>query len=151
MTLQTSLTEYYLNQAQTGQGMGYYSGIHGQRGHGLGTFLGGLFRTVLPFLGRTLKSGARSVGSEALRAGTGILSDIVSGQNPQEAAKRRIGLAGRNLYEQAASKIQSKMRGNGIKRGHALQSVQSGRITRKTNNAPRRSKAKLPFRRDVFN
>ena len=43
-----------------------------QRGHGIGSFLGGLFRKILPFLNK----GARAVEKEALRAGINMIEDV---------------------------------------------------------------------------
>ncbi|XP_063972043.1 uncharacterized protein F54H12.2-like [Diachasmimorpha longicaudata] len=64
---------YYANQAG-GRTVDRYSdfgrvfvGSPYQRGHGIGAFLGGLFRRILPYLG----SAARAVGKEALNAGHG--------------------------------------------------------------------------------
>ena len=60
-------------------GGGVYSGIGRvyvgapyQRGSGIGSFLGGVFRYVLPFL----KRGATAVSKEALLAGMNIMSDV---------------------------------------------------------------------------
>lgn len=109
MAHQTHYTEYYVNQAQTGAGMTYYSGLPSQKGYGIGSFLGGLFRSVLPFL----KQGAQAVGREALRAGSHILADAATGEQPlQQSLKRHAEEAGRNLATRAAAKL----RGGGIKR-----------------------------------
>ena len=52
-----------------------YVGTRYQRGHGgIGSFLSGLFHTVLPLLQR----GAKAVGQEALRAGISVVSDVTS-------------------------------------------------------------------------
>ena len=60
-------------------GGGVYSGIGRvyvgapyQKGSGIGSFLGGVFRYVLPFL----KRGAAAVGKEALSTGMNIVSDV---------------------------------------------------------------------------
>ena len=50
-----------------------YIGLSYQRGHGIGSFLGGLFRRVLPLLSR----GAKAVGKETLRAGVNMAGDIM--------------------------------------------------------------------------
>ncbi|XP_063994371.1 uncharacterized protein F54H12.2-like [Diachasmimorpha longicaudata] len=61
---------YYANQAGGGTVDRYsdfgrvFVGSPYQRGHGIGAFLGGLFRRILPYLG----SAARAVGKEALNA-----------------------------------------------------------------------------------
>jgi hypothetical protein len=81
------LVQYYLRQAGRGSGRDpngigpiYTSPLYLQRGHGIGSFLGGLFRSVRPLL----RSGAKNLGNatvkalgrEALRTGSRILSDI---------------------------------------------------------------------------
>lgn len=102
---------YYSNQAGSGIGI-VYKGIPYQRGHGIGSFLGGLFRSVLPLL----KSGAKAVGKEALHAGVGVLSDIVKAQPMEDSIRTRFKDASANLKRRADSKIDSlMMRGSGYK------------------------------------
>src|SRR5215468_9002661 len=74
----------YYRQQQLGHGVSsVYRGAAYQRGHGIGSFLGGLFRTISPLL----KSGASTVGKEALRTGVGFLGDIAAGTvHPKDAA-----------------------------------------------------------------
>ncbi len=122
---------YYLNQS--GSGLPIFVGYSGQRGHGLGSMLGGLVRKAMPLLQRGLKS----FGKQALKTGMEIVSDVVDGQSPKMAARRRIG--------------------QGIKRG-----VKRGikHIAREANIRPqigrgrrrkvRRTKAKKPRLNDIF-
>lgn len=94
-------TEYYLNQAGSGFSNIYAAPVY-QKGYGIGSFLGGLFRTVYPIL----KKSASAVGSELLKSGSNIISDIVSSQDPRTAIKNRgketinnlSRLAGDNLF-----------------------------------------------------
>lgn len=127
------ITQYYVAQAQTGAGMPYFAGASTQRGYGLGSFLGGLFRSVvLPSLSR----GARTVGQEALRAGSHILADVASGAQPfKSSLKRHATEAGENLV----SRISSDMRGNGIKRAKPTRRVHSGRVVRRQRISPKYS------------
>jgi hypothetical protein len=61
---------YYLDQAkQTGHGLNGYQGIAYQRGNGLGSFFGRLFRSILPVAKRIGKSALKTVGREALDMG----------------------------------------------------------------------------------
>ena len=131
----SAITQYYVNQAQTGSGLPFFAGSSSQRGYGLGSFLGGLFRSVvMPFLSR----GAKVVGSEALRAGSHILSDVASGARPfKSSLKRHASEAGENLF----SRMTGSMEGNGIKRAKLVRRVQSGRVSR-----PKRTTKK----RDIF-
>ncbi|KAK3920626.1 Adenylosuccinate synthetase 2, chloroplastic [Frankliniella fusca] len=107
MTRQDHITEFYLHQAGGGQ---YYEGSSYQKGHGIGSWLGGLFRTVLPLL----KSGATAVGREAARAGAHVLADVVSGDTFADSAKRHAGEAVQNLKRKAASAMNGS--GRAIKR-----------------------------------
>ena len=75
---------YYTNQS--GNGLPVFSGSRGQRGHGLGSILGGLFRSALPML----KRGLAAFGKHALKTGLDIANDVVSGDQFKESAKRRI-------------------------------------------------------------
>ncbi len=121
--------EYFIRQAQTGQGMAYYAGSHGQRGHGLGSVLGGLFRSVFPFFGSNI---VKTLGREAFRAGSGILTDIASGNmDPMESMKRRGVETGHRLLDH----LSGKMEGNGIKRVARRSGPHSGRVVRRAHNS----------------
>lgn len=101
---------YYSNQAGTGIGV-VYKGVLHQQGHGIGSFLGGLFRSVLPLI----SSGAKAIGKEALNAGVGILSDIVSAKPLEESVTSRFHEATSNLKRKADNKINRVMKGSGYK------------------------------------
>lgn len=115
--------EYYDTyfDAQTGGGIGrsgyggishVYIGSPNQRGHGIGSFLGGLFRRIIPLL----KQGARTVGKEALRSGVNVANDILDkGMQPREAFKTRLRESGVNLKRKAEEKINNLMHGSGYK------------------------------------
>ena len=66
-----------------------------QRGHGFGSLLGGLLRTVAPLI----KRGALALGNRALKTGTQIAGDVLAGENIRTAAKRRTKTAGRDLLQ----------------------------------------------------
>lgn len=91
---------YYSHQAGSGIGV-IYKGAPYQRGHGIGSFLGGLFRSVLPLL----SSGAQVIGKEALNAGVGLLSDMVSARPMEDSIKTRLKEASSNLERKAHNKI----------------------------------------------
>ena len=70
-----SLAEYYIRQGGRIDdyiGPVYVGSPFVQRGHGIGSFLAGLFRMVKPVAIR----GARALGREALHTGSQILTDI---------------------------------------------------------------------------
>ena len=107
------LLQYYLHQA----GRGSHGGIGPiysvppflQRGHGLGSFLSGLFRLVRP----VLWSGVKAVGRETLRTGGSILFDLAYNTAKDIIAK--------HVSDSAQTLIQ-KLRGKGRKRPAAPKS-----------------------------
>ena len=59
-----------------------FYGARTQRGNGLGSILGGLFRRALPFL----SSGAKILGQQAMN----VASDMINGKSFQDSAKSRL-------------------------------------------------------------
>lgn len=99
--------DYYVGQA--GNGLSYYQGTSLQKGYGIGGFFARLFRSAMPFLSR----GAKTVGKEALRTGTLIANDLLSGQDLSSSAKSRTKDAGKALARKAL-KTADEMIGHGI-------------------------------------
>ena len=93
-------TKYYCDQAglapgrsfpferhyktQIGGG-GFYSGVKYQQGYGLGGLFSKLGRFVIPLL----KPVAKSIGKQVVRSGTQLADDILNGQNPKQAFKKK--------------------------------------------------------------
>lgn len=113
------LTQFYLNQAGSGNGGGesheyigpvYRAGFtRGQRGRGiLGSFLRGVWSFVSPLF----RSGAQALGKEALNTGASILTDA--------AASRGAVADLRNITQQRLTegrdRLVSKMKGQGMGR-----------------------------------
>jgi len=72
-------THYYVNQSGGGEiGPVYRASFRMQRGNGIGSFFGGLFRFVKPLM----YSGAKAVGKEALKTGSSI-TDILNKEPEQ--------------------------------------------------------------------
>lgn len=133
---------YYSHQAGSGVGI-VYKGVAHQRGHGIGSFLGGLFRSVLPLL----SSGFRTVGKETLNAGVGLLSDMMNSQPLEDSLKSRFKDASANLKRKADEKIDSLMSGSGYKR---IRKTRDPVIVRKALQG-RRSKKTLQTKfEDIF-
>lgn len=99
-------TEYYLNQAGSGFSNVYAGPVY-QKGYGIGSFLGGLFRSVYPIL----KRGASAVGTELFKSGKNIISDIVNSQDPQQVIKKR----GKETLSNLSKIVGDKMFGEGYK------------------------------------
>lgn len=106
---------YYLKQS--GSGVPVFVGSRGQRGHGIGSVLGGLFRSAVPML----KRGLANFGRQALRTGLDIANDVVEGGNFRESAKRHAvsGLkdfARNTIKDISESEVLSNQSGSGRKR-----------------------------------
>lgn len=133
--------EHY--QIQIGYGRGIervYVGSPYQRGRGIGSFLGGLFRTILPLI----KRGARAVGKEAVRAGTNVVSDIIDDGVPfRESLRSRLGESGKNLKRKAEEKIEKMMmKGSGYKTAKRPKKAHSRKRPASRNISKNRKKVK---------
>ena len=128
MAAQSQISQYYLAQAGGGFGQ-YYAGSSHQKGYGIGSWLGGLFRTVLPIL----RSGAVAVGREAARAGSHVLADVAVGDNFKESLNKHAGEAVGNLKRRAASAAQQGY--GAIKRRKPTRKAQSTPQPRRRKNS----------------
>lgn len=139
--------EYYDgDELQIGLGRRGYAGIShvyigtpNQRGHGIGSFLGGIFRRVLPLL----RKGASAVGKEALRAGANIAGDMMKkDMSLKDAFRTRVRESGGNLKRKAEEKIETLMRGSGYKTRKIarIRHSSSGRVARRVS--PKKKKIK---------
>ena len=117
---------YYMTQS--GNGLPVFQGSRGQRGHGLGSMLSGLFRSALPMI----KSGLASLGKHALRTGLEIASDVADGSSFKDSAKARV-LPGIKRFAQ--SEIFSKQSGSG---------------KRRRKKVPKKSRKVKRIKRDIF-
>lgn len=107
------MDSYYITQYGGGNGIGrIYVGAPDQRGSGIGSFLGGVFRYVLPLLKRS----AKAVGKEALNATANIMTDVGERKTSfKEAFKTRMRESGDNLKRKADENLTRFMRGEGYK------------------------------------
>src|SRR3989442_15861262 len=80
-------TDYYVNQA--GGSLPVFQGPRGQRGHGFGSVLSGLFRSAVPVLKRIRK--------QALTTGGYIANDMLGGREFYESPRPR-GREGINFF-----------------------------------------------------
>lgn len=135
---------YYHSQFGSGRGVPtVFVGSSRQRGHGLGSWFSGLFRSALPLLAK----GARAVGKEALRAGVNILDDVAENNvGVKEAFHNRVSESGLNLKRKATDKINKMMEGSGYKRRASKRSLQlpfmPGALRSVSTSKPRRKKRK---------
>jgi len=76
----------YFSRQSKGE-MPVFSGARIQRGHGLGSTLGGFFRRlVLPFF----KNNAKNVLTNAVKTSMEVADDVLGGRSLKESAKRRV-------------------------------------------------------------
>ncbi len=76
--------DYYMQQS--GSGLPVFQGSRGQRGHGIGSVLSGLFRSAVPML----KRGLATFGKHALKTGLDIIGDVTEGKSFKDSARERI-------------------------------------------------------------
>jgi len=77
--------DYY--SRQVGGQMPVFIGSRHQRGHGLGSVLGGLFRRfVIPFF----RTHGKTLASDALKTGVNVAEDVLGGRTFKESVKKRV-------------------------------------------------------------
>jgi len=123
--------DYYADQSGGG-GVPYYAGAAGQRGHGLGSMLSGLFRSAMPMI----KRGLAFFGRHALKTGMEVANDVVEGQSFGAAARRRVPEGINRLVSSAGFNTQSGSGGRRRKR-RARSTGSEARVKRR-----KRSKSK---------
>jgi len=126
---------YYAIQAGNGIDT-WYRGAPVQRGHGIGSFLGGLFRAALPML----RKGAVAVGKEALSAGANVLDDVAFGVPFKTALDMRMNDATNNLKRKATDKITGLLKGGGYKPKRKKKTTQSKKVSLRRKSSKSRSK-----------
>lgn len=98
--------EYFLSQAvQTGHGMNGFQGFQYQRGHGLGSFFGRLFRSILPIARNIGKSALKTIGKEALSMGASVAGDLVRGREAKDSLAEHGRNAAANVLDKASSAL----------------------------------------------
>lgn len=98
-------TSYYVNQAG-GNFNNFYSGPIYQRGNGIGSFLSGLFRVVMPLV----KKGVLAAGDETLKSSFKIAKDIVTHGDIHKSVQER----GREAIMNMGSRTANHMFGSGM-------------------------------------
>lgn len=129
-----ALTKYYMTQVGSGQSSFYSGPIYQrggsfQRGSGIGSFLGGLFRRILPIL----RKGTIAVGKEVINSGSNFINDVR--QNVKDRSREAVT----NLAKKA-------MYGEGYKRRISSRKRQSSKaiqpVNKKRKTVPKTVKKK---------
>jgi hypothetical protein len=129
-----SLADFYIHQGGGGGserqdelfGPVYVGSPYVQRGHGIFSFLAGIFRALKPLAIR----GAKALGREALSTGAQILTDIRNKQ-PEMTVKDIVA----DRLTNSAQRLVTKLKGGSRKR------------KRETPNTPRNKKKASPKKR----
>ena len=124
-------TNYYVNQAGNGA-LPVFQGMRGQRGHGFGSVLSGLFRSAMPMLKR--------IGKQALTTGAYIASDMLGGKSFSDSAKSRVREGIKSFLPPEDDIEQTG--------GCRTRSVNGGKLKR---GISKQRKPKKRQRRDIFN
>jgi hypothetical protein len=97
------LKNHFLSQArQSGFGSGFV-GLPYQRGNGLGSIFGTIFKAVAPLA----KSALRTVGKSVLKTGLSVAGDALSGRNVVESMEDHGRSAAANLVRKASKRLTS--------------------------------------------
>lgn len=129
----------YYNEQVGGGVKSVYTGAPYQRGSGIGSFFGSIFRRIAPYLVR----GAKAVGKEAVRTGLNVIDDVAyNGANFKEALSDRLKESGKNLKRKAESKLDEMMSGSGYIGLVAKRKRQSKKSRAPVRNARRKTKTK---------
>jgi len=145
------LTRYYIYQAGGGGGSGggvgpiYSVPPFVQRGHGLGSLLGGLFRSIRLLFFSGLGTACKALGRKALRTGGKILTDIAD--NPQTGIKEIIS----KHVQSTLQNLGTKMTGRGQKRKRQSTSrvARKSKKPKRTTKRTRKKKKKSTNKRSV--
>ena len=122
-----------------------------QKGYGIGSIIGGLFKSVLPVLKSTalpmLKSGAKRLGKTALKTGFNILSEGLDGKNVKQSAIRNLTQAGSDLINNTlTNSTNQRKRKRAPTKSKKNKSKRTSYTTIRQNNSV---KGRAP--RDIFN
>lgn len=106
-----SYEDYYRQQAGNGISPLWFKESPHQRGHGIGSFLGGLFQTALPLL----KKSGIAIGKELLSSGVNVLNDVGDGSTFKGSVNTRLGESA-NLKRKATDRVVGFLQGKGVKK-----------------------------------
>lgn len=131
-------TDHYLNQA--GGGTSAYDSSYvvssGQRGQGIGSYLGGLMRRALPLI----KKGSKTVGREAVRFGVRAAKDHMIDKVPLDDAIASSARESRAHLKRKALKKIATMIGGGYKARRKRKTSQSSRTSRRLTSVKKRKR-----------
>jgi hypothetical protein len=141
MATENEIVQYYINQAGSGIGT-IYSGPLYQKGYGIGSFLGGLFRACIPFL----KNRSAAVGKQLLKSGIEVIGDLQENDSLRNSLRKRKADIFNRVTDAAIS-------GNGYLKRQKLNSNQSAKKIRSIKTPKKKAenkKKKKKTIKDIF-
>ena len=90
--------------------MPVFAGVRIQRGHGLGSILGGFFRRLVLLF---VKNNAKNVLTNAVKTGMEVADDVLERRSLKACAKRRVPAGIKRTLDLRGLKFQS---GTGVRR-----------------------------------
>lgn len=147
---------------QAGHGLPVFIGARSQRGRGLGSFLSGIGRMILPIF----KTGGKALLREGALTGLQVARDALDGRNVKDSFKEHARDAGKRLLHGAVDHLAGNQSGSGlrappgeparkrIKRYASASRSQSKKRRRPVNkktNKRRKRKNKNRLVSDIFN
>lgn len=106
---QKAYDAYFCQQA--GHGLPVFIGSRSQRGHGLGSFLSGIGRMILPIF----KTGGKALLREGALTGLQVARDALDGRNVGESFKEHARDAGKRLLHGAVDHLAGNQSGSGLR------------------------------------
>ncbi len=139
MASESDIVQYYVNQAGSGIGS-IYSGPLYQKGYGIGSFLGGLFRACIPFLKRR----GTAVGKQLFKSGIEVLGDMQENETFKNSFRKRKA----DIYEKVR---EAAVTGNGYLKRQKLNTGQSSSENRPIKTLKKKTKSKKRnLKKDIF-
>lgn len=136
--------DYYTQQV--GHGLPVFVGGRSYRGHGFGSLLAGIGRSVIPLL----KRGGKALLKEGARTGLQVVSDVASGQRVGASLKRRSAQAGKRMLHNAVNpkRIKTTSKSGRKQTGAGLRKNQQK--SKKTKTKKKKQQKKIQHVPDIF-
>ncbi|NQY53280.1 MAG: hypothetical protein HRT42_06860 [Campylobacteraceae bacterium] len=132
------LDSYYQNQVISGSGgSNFYKGQIFSTGHGLNSILSSVFKFAKPLLKKT----GRYVAQKGVQSLAGLAEDIIKGDSPKQALKRRSGLVFESLKKDFRNKINRAI----TQQPAAVQNTRKKQSRKQVKKIKKRNKDNLGF------
>jgi hypothetical protein len=137
--------DYYTRQQKGGE-VPYFAGGRYQRGHGLGSMLGGLFRRIVPFV----RNNAKRWGLGLLNTGMNIAGDVIEGKKFTESAKTRLPEGIKRAARDTVWHTEPKRRADQSGEGFTKRKRRGKKTAQQKKNKQQQQKKKKRQKRTIF-